>query len=398
MKKNNLNDLIFDYFPPIPNKQWKQKIQYELNGEDYQKKLVRHTVDNVSTLPYYTYNDVSFFYDYKKKESQSCHIIHVNNEAEANLLAQSSTSSFIIFNLYSKEVLLDQLFDNLNTNKLLVHCFFLNLEFFNKIKNHNIPYTFNPINKLFKTGTWYRNEKWDFEQLFNSNCNNGIIDVSIFHNSGASPLQQIAYAISHAQELIKLNTKTNINLIFYLVSVNTNVFEEIAKLRTIKILHSYFFNNIDCQIILTKSKRNFINFDEALNQNIFNTEKLIAASAHVDFIENYQKRAEQSNMCSEAIYTEKLLQQYIDLSIPLIKNMNQKGILELFKSGIIQQKIKDHAYAELKKFESTFEKNFSKFKTPINSVKLEKPSKEVQFEPLVERRLSENLEKKYFDA
>ena len=396
MKKNNLNDLIFDIFPPIPNKQWKQKIQYELNGEDYQKKLVRHTVDNVSTLPYYTYNDVSFFYNNNKRESQSCHIIHVNNEIEANSLAQSSSLSFIIFNLYSKEVNIDQLLNNLTTNKLLIHCFFLNVEFFNKIENLNIPYTFNPINKLFKTGTWYRNEKWDFEQLFNSKCNNGIVDVSIFHNSGASSLQQIAYAISHTQEVIHL--KKSINLIHYIVSVNTNVFEEIAKLKAIKILHSYFFNNIDCQIILTKSKRNFINFDEALNQNIFKTEKLIATAAHVDFIENYQNRDEQSNMYSQAIYTEKLLQQYIDLSIPLIKNMNQKGILELFKSGNIQQKIKDHAYAELKKFESTFGKNFAKFKTPINSVKLEKPSKEVQFEPLVERRLSEKLEKKHFDA
>ena len=44
---------IFDQFPKISAKQWKQKIQFELKGEDYNKRCIWQSVEEIAINPFY---------------------------------------------------------------------------------------------------------------------------------------------------------------------------------------------------------------------------------------------------------------------------------------------------------------------------------------------------------
>ena len=44
---------IFDQFPKISAKQWKQKIQFELKGEDYNKRCIWQSVEEIAINPSY---------------------------------------------------------------------------------------------------------------------------------------------------------------------------------------------------------------------------------------------------------------------------------------------------------------------------------------------------------
>jgi len=55
-----MNNIIFKYFAPISPKQWKQKIQYLLNGKNYQS-LMHKDIDGIITLPFYTHQNTTPF-------------------------------------------------------------------------------------------------------------------------------------------------------------------------------------------------------------------------------------------------------------------------------------------------------------------------------------------------
>ena len=57
-----MNKFIFEHFAPVSSKEWKQKIQYELNGADYQKTLIKPIAQGVSILPFYTHYDLSLIH------------------------------------------------------------------------------------------------------------------------------------------------------------------------------------------------------------------------------------------------------------------------------------------------------------------------------------------------
>ena len=44
---------LFSHFPSVSAKQWKQKIQFELNGADYNDTLVTQTLEGISIKPFY---------------------------------------------------------------------------------------------------------------------------------------------------------------------------------------------------------------------------------------------------------------------------------------------------------------------------------------------------------
>ena len=52
IKDNNL----FNDFETVSSKQWKQQIQYELKGADYNEKLVWESLEGIKVKPFY-HND-----------------------------------------------------------------------------------------------------------------------------------------------------------------------------------------------------------------------------------------------------------------------------------------------------------------------------------------------------
>ena len=46
-------DHLFDDFNPVTSKQWKQQIQYELKGADYNETLVWESPEGIKVKPFY---------------------------------------------------------------------------------------------------------------------------------------------------------------------------------------------------------------------------------------------------------------------------------------------------------------------------------------------------------
>jgi methylmalonyl-CoA mutase len=44
---------LFDAFEPVYSKQWKQQIQYELKGADYNETLVWESPEGIKVKPFY---------------------------------------------------------------------------------------------------------------------------------------------------------------------------------------------------------------------------------------------------------------------------------------------------------------------------------------------------------
>ena len=52
------NTGLFDGFPEVSAKQWKQKIQYDLKGADYNEALVWESLEGIKVKPFYNEEDV----------------------------------------------------------------------------------------------------------------------------------------------------------------------------------------------------------------------------------------------------------------------------------------------------------------------------------------------------
>ena len=48
-----MDTTLFDDFDPISSKQWKQKIQFELKGADYNENLVWNSPEDIQVKPFY---------------------------------------------------------------------------------------------------------------------------------------------------------------------------------------------------------------------------------------------------------------------------------------------------------------------------------------------------------
>ena len=55
----NTTNKLFSEFEAISSKQWKQQIQYELKGADYNETLVWESPEGIKVKPFYHLDDTS---------------------------------------------------------------------------------------------------------------------------------------------------------------------------------------------------------------------------------------------------------------------------------------------------------------------------------------------------
>ena len=80
---------MFDEFKKVTSKEWKQKIQYELKGEDYSSKLIWKSIEGLNVKPFYHYDDdkVNVSIKHRADSWKIGQSIFVVNEKKANLKA-----------------------------------------------------------------------------------------------------------------------------------------------------------------------------------------------------------------------------------------------------------------------------------------------------------------------
>jgi methylmalonyl-CoA mutase len=390
-----MSTFLFNEFETTSSTAWKQKIQVDLKGLDYNETLLWKTEEDIVVKPFYTIDDRKDLKIETSKNSFSiCQSIFIDDEKIAKSLAfdalkrGANSIQFIANKVFDFAALLENI--NLESTKLFFKLQFLDTVFVEKLSQvtntKNTFYQIDIIGNLAENGNWYQNLNTDFSSIntINKTTSNAIcVDVSLYENAGAGIVQQLAYALAHTNEYLERIDKYKINNIHFIFSVRGNYFFEIAKLRAFKLLLKSLFNeyNLDSnnvEIFVQPSLRNKTLYDYNVNMLRTTSECMSAILGGANTISNvsYDQIYHKSNEFGERIsrnqllilndeagfnqghlfaegsyYIESITNQLAEKGLELFKKIeNSGGFLKLLKDGIIQNKIKEKASKEQEKF------------------------------------------------
>jgi Methylmalonyl-CoA mutase, N-terminal domain/subunit len=405
------NTGLFDGFPEVSAKQWKQKIQYDLKGADYNEALVWESLEGIKVKPFYNEEDVKGIPSFSIGKNRPWNIaqtIYAGDAQKANAKAREILQKGVeslIFTLPNEEIDFNVLLSEIDLAKIPVHFQFefLALEpiqkLFSQIEGNEgrIFLNLDTIGHLSKDGDWFQSLENDRHILSdilirakkaNIECSLSV-NTSIYQNAGANMVQQLAYGLSHANEYLHTfgyDTVTERDKspgIVFKVAVGSNYFFEIAKLRALRwlwktVAPAYDLNN-DCHILVVPSKRNKTLYDYNVNMLRTTSECMSAILGGADTVCNlpYDAIYHKDNAFGERIarnqllllkeegyfngaaeisegtyYIESLTKQLAEKALTLFKQLEASGgFLDALKKGTIQQKIKESAAKEQELFD-----------------------------------------------
>jgi len=439
---------LFEDFPSVSAKQWKQKIQFDLKGADYNETLISETNEGIKIKPFYhsdTFEKVTV--PKKTEEFKICQSVFVSDEKIANSIALDSIKRgaesilFIADNPFDFKALLKSI-----SVEVHFQLNFLSKSFCLDILNHThkkkLFLNIDIIGNLAKEGNWYHNMKTDFDILEKLNSqsseNVSIIEVNTanYQNAGANIVQQVAYALAHGNEYLNFlsNSDAKYSSFNFNFAFGSNYFFEIAKVRAFnhlwKILSEEYDIKIDTHIFSRPTLRNKTLYDYNTNMLRSSTECMSAIIAGSDTISNlsydhiYHKKNEfgerisrnqllilkkesyfknASDFADGTYYIESLTKEVAEKALAILKDIEKGGgFLKQLKEGVIQRKIKEAADKEQAQFDSGELVLLGTNKHPNRDDKMNenielypfvktKPRKTL-IQPIVSRRLSEKLE------
>jgi methylmalonyl-CoA mutase len=441
---------LFNAFEPVSSKQWKQQIQYELKGADYNDTLVWESLEGIKVRPFYHNDETEIKYVLKENNTpfsilQNIYVYDValSNKRAIDTLNRGAES--IRFTIENENVNLVNLMNNLplENSTYFFYLPFLSIDFVNKINdfaaNNNAKFyiQLDPIGQLTKDGNWFENGEKDFEKLNTISSKSAVpfitIQSGLYQNAGANIVQQLAFTLAHINEYFNRINNSN-QPITIEVAVGTNYFFEIAKLRALRLLFNTlaaeYNHTFDCHIIATPTKRNKTLYDYNVNMLRTTTECMSAVLGGADTVANltydslYHKDNEfgdriarnqllilkhesyfdkVSNPADGAYYIETLTEQLAEKALFLFKEIEEKGgfITQLIE-GKIQKKISESAAKEQELFDSGKEVLLGTNKYPNKNDKMkhdlelfpfikQNPRKTL-ITTIIEKRLAEKLE------
>jgi len=274
------------------------------------------------------------------------------------------------------------------------------------------------------------------------------VDASLYQNSGANMVQQVAYTLAHANEylnfLFKLkkdnelqdsNYKELVKNMQFTFAVGGNYFFEIAKLRSFRYLWDLLLQeyelNADANIFVEPSIRNKTLYDYNVNMLRTATETMSAIIGGANVISNisydtfFHKKndfgerisrnqliilKEESNIrnaefAEGSYYIEQLTAEISEKALLLFKDIeNSGGLVKQLFEGTIQRKIKESAQKEQEQFDSGklvllgINKHPNKDDKMKNDLELypfvKAKNHETLINPILAKRLAEKSEKR----
>jgi len=442
-----MKDFLFNEFNTLTPAAWKQKIQVDLIGDDYNESLIWKSNEGVHVKPFYTTEDRHFnTIPLAKNGYKICQSIFVDDVIIANKLAKDSIDRGASAIQFIAKTSFDykNLFDNINTKEIFIYLNFefLNAAFVSEIDNYCksncLYFQIDIIGNLAKTGNWFSNLNSDLKEKnkYIQSVNNSIcVDASIYQNAGASIIQELTYALAHTNEYIELFGKSIAPKLHYIFSVGSNYFFEIAKLRAFRILVDALLNehgvkNTPIHIFTKPSLRNKTIYDYNVNMLRTTTECMSAILGGSDTISNisYDSIYHKSNEFGERIsrnqllilreeaylseahkfangayYVESIEKQFAEKSLQLFKKIEKSGgFLKQLKKGTIQNKINENAKKQQTQFDQneiillgtnklTSENDFMKNELQIYPF-LKKKNTKTLIVPILQKRLADQLE------
>lgn len=448
-----MSDELFNEFYPVSSKQWKQKIQFDLNGADYNKTLIWESNEGIAVKPFYHPDEFKALPQISNNiatEWDICQSIYVADVKKSNLNAIKAIESgaeSIKFILPSETISVEDLIKNIDYTDTAIHfeLKFLSEAFIKQLPKNNKTFVHTDIiGNLARNGNWYSNLKEDFSKFEGiiKTANSFSIDASLYQNAGANMVQQLAYAMSHANEYLNYidNHITHKNgqpfKIIFNFAVGSNHFFEIAKLRAFRALWNIFASEYkiasDIHIMAFPTKRNKTLYDSNINLLRTTTECMSAVLGGANTVCNlpYDVLFHKTNEFGERIarnqllvlkhesyfekvanpadgsyYIESLTDQLAEKALTLFKDIEANGgFLKHLKKGTIQRKIKESAFIEQKQFDSGeivllgTNKHLNQKDEIKQSLELypfvKTHQRKTIIEPIIEKRLADNLEQK----
>lgn len=448
-----MNNNLFKDFQPVSAKQWKQKIQMDLKGADYNDTLVWQSLEGIHVRPTYHADDVkkvTSIIGHPKHWNIAQHVF-IDDESIANSLAINSIERGAEAIVFAAETSFDieKTFSNFLFDSVIIYfelqfleeAFLLKLSSFLTEKNASVFYNIDLIGNLAKTGNWFYNLKKDHEildSLHQKHSNKQLlsVDTSIYQNAGANIVQQLAYGLAHANEYLNhfsTSGNTNLNVTFKIAS-GSNYFFEIAKIRTLRLLYASLaseYNSLEtCHILATPSKRNKTIYDYNINMLRTTTETMSAVLGGADTVCNlpydalYHKSNEfgerisrnqllilkkesyfdtVSNPADGSYYIETLTQQLAEQALEVFKSIEKGGgLLAQLTEGTLQKKIKESATKEQKWFDqeklilvgtNKYPNDADRMKNDLELYPFVKTNvRKTLIIPIIAKRIAENIE------
>lgn len=279
------DEKLFPEFPPVTTEQWEATINKDLKGADYEKKLVWRTDEGFQVRPYYRAENMQDL-DYLKTmpnefpytrgtKARDNHWdivqeIEETDPAKANAIAVDALkrgATCIAFNAANidndaaLETLLKDIDLNVNGVQFNHVKSYLDLmkSFVSYVEAHNFDkekvqgsLNFDPLIYRLRHNKFWKSAEEDMQQAVELLEMNGcmrnfkVINVNgiVLHNAGATIVQELAYALGLANEYLAFCTGKGLkpekvaSRMQLTLSVGSNYFMEIAKLRATRLLWS----------------------------------------------------------------------------------------------------------------------------------------------------------------
>jgi len=456
-----MNKELFNAFSEVSEKEWKQKIQVDLKGADYES-LLFHTPEGIDVKPFYHPESVSKITNsptpkiwkvterFVVNEKTTPQQLKESLEKGAESLWLQITATNVDFSNLLKEI-------DLENTPLFLDFLFLaeetptQLKKFLDGKKHQVSVGIDIIGKLSSTGNWFKNQKEDHEILgefiqLQKTVNATLsINTSIYQNAGANNVQQLAYALAHVNEYLNhltTNFPTEIKTFqpIFKIAIGSNYFFEIAKLKALRILYaslaSEYGINEEINILAFPTKRNKTLYDYNVNLLRTTTESMSAILGGADWVCNFPydeiyhhdndfgRRIARNqllilknesyfdkvaNASDGSYYVEEITQQLAEKALKVFKDIEKAGgLVTSLKEGTIQRKIKESADKEQQLFESgtkilvgtnKYENQEDRMKSDLEKDPfLQIEKRKTLFQPIIQKRLAEKSEQERLKA
>ena len=328
---------LFDKFPPVSTEEWKAKVETDLKGADFQKKLVWRTNEGFNVQPMYRAEDIK---DLKTTDSLPGEFPYIRGTRTDNHWAirqEIAVADCAEANAKAKEILgkgVNSLGFSLKKDAMsgdfigtLLNGIDLDATEINfnccpsralEVAQALVAYLkttgatekfrgsigFNPFKRLLKHGLDFPQ---DIKQLAAElvktvadvkNLRVLAVDSSMLNNSGAYIYQELGYALAWGNEWMSMLTDAGIEpdeaarRIKFNMGISSNYFMEIAKFRAARMLWAQIVKQYepkcDCackmNVHATTSEFNQTIYDAYVNLLRSQTESMSAAIAGVDSI------------------------------------------------------------------------------------------------------------------
>lgn len=280
------NEKLFGEFPAISTQEWEAAINADLKGADYQKKLVWKTEEGFDVQPYYRSEDLAeLTYLNQLPNADTCvrgqktddnqweivQNVEESDPQKANAIATDAIergADVICFNAskVSDSKTMAQLLANINPEKIGIR--FKHASSYpalvdlliGELKSRNInlekvtgSIDFDPICYMLLHNSFYKSQENDLNELVEvvkkvitnlPNFKALTINADLLHNSGSNSTQEMGYGLAWASEYMAYITEKGIsandavNTMMFSMSVGSNYFMEIGKLRAFRMLWS----------------------------------------------------------------------------------------------------------------------------------------------------------------